>query len=115
MSVVFQLAHCHEEAEFPLSKKNPPEMDTSWMIHQLETTANFARNNKILCWYIGGLNYQIEHHLFPRISHVNYPAISKIVEETSKEFGIRYFSFDTFRSSIVSHFNWLYKLGNNQV
>ena len=115
MSVIFQLAHCHEEAEFPLSKNNPPEMETTWMVHQLETTTNFARNNKLLSWYIGGLNYQIEHHLFPRISHINYPEISKIVEQTSNEFGIRYFSFDTLRSSIISHFNWLYKLGRYEV
>lgn len=111
MSVVFQLAHCHEEAEFPLSKNDPPEMETSWTVHQLETTANFARNNKLLNWYIGGLNYQIEHHLFPRISHINYPALSKIVEKTCRDYGIRYFSFDTLGSSLNSHYTWLYKLG----
>lgn len=115
MSVVFQLAHCHEEAEFPLSKNEPPEMETSWTVHQLETTANFARNNKLLNWYIGGLNYQIEHHLFPRISHINYPALSKIVEKTCREYGIRYFSFDTLGSSINSHYTWLFKLGRSEV
>ena len=116
MSVVFQLAHCHEEAEFPLGRQTEPrEMETTWIVHQLQTTANFARKNRLLSWYIGGLNYQIEHHLFPRISHINYPAISGIVEKTCRDYGVRYYSFDSLGSSILSHFNWLSKLGKNEI
>ena len=61
-------------------------MESAWAVHQVETTVDFGRTNPLLTWYVGGLNYQIEHHLFPRICHIHYPAISGIVEETSREF-----------------------------
>ena len=85
--------------------------DLSTKIHQIETTVNFARKNHLLNWYIGGLNFQIEHHLFPRISHVHYPALSEIVENTCREFGIGYFAQPSLLSSLKSHYLFLYKMG----
>src|SRR5690606_14222015 len=85
MSTVIQLAHAVEEAEFPLPEADG-RMNSSWAVHQVLTTVDFARNGRLCTWYTGGLNYQTEHHLFPRICHVNYPAISKIVEQTCQEF-----------------------------
>jgi linoleoyl-CoA desaturase len=77
----------------------------------MNTTVNFARNNKLLSWYIGGLNFQVEHHLFPRISHVHYPRISPIVKQTAEEFGIPYLENKTFREAIKSHITFLQSLG----
>ncbi|MGH9764281.1 MAG: fatty acid desaturase family protein, partial [Blastocatellia bacterium] len=77
LSVVFQLAHCVEEAEFPLPQPDSGRIENAWAIHQVETTVDFARRSRVVAWLLGGLNFQIEHHLFPRICHVNYPAISK--------------------------------------
>jgi linoleoyl-CoA desaturase len=110
MAVVFQLAHCVEEAQFPPVPEDL-QMEADWATHQLMTTVDFGRENRLLSWYIGGLNFQIEHHLFPGISHVHYPAISKIVEETCAEFGVPYAAQPTFLGGIRSHFRHLKKLG----
>ena len=107
MSVVFQLAHCVEETEFPLQDEETGKMNTTWVVHQICTTVDFARGNKFLTWYLGGLNYQVEHHLYPRICHLNYPEISSIVEETCKEYGIRYTAHGGLLGCIRSHYNWL--------
>jgi len=111
VSVVFQLAHCVEEAEFPLPRDDYHTMENSWAAHQVETTVDFARDSKIASWLLGGLNFQIEHHLFPRISHVNYPALSKIVEETCRDFRITYNEHASIRAGLLSHFRWLRQMG----
>lgn len=111
VSTVFQLAHCVEEAEFPLPQKNTGSMENAWAIHQAETTLDFDRGNKIESWLLGGLNFQIEHHLFPRVCHVNYPAISKLVEQTCRDFGVRYGEHTSFVAGLSSHFRWLRRMG----
>jgi len=114
VSVVFQLAHCVEEAEFPLSVATTASVESNWAIHQVETTVDFSRHNRLETWLLGGLNFQIEHHLFPRLCHVNYPAIAKIVEQTCGEFGVKYRQHDSFRTGLVSHFRWLRRMGMPQ-
>jgi linoleoyl-CoA desaturase len=111
LSVVFQLAHCVEQAEFPLPRQDTGRIENAWAIHQVETTVDFARRSPVAAWLLGGLNFQIEHHLFPRICHVNYPAISKVVEQTCKEFGLRYTEHESFWSGVASHFRWLRRMG----
>ncbi len=111
LSVVFQVAHCVEEAEFPLPREDTGRVEHAWAIHQAETTVDFARRSRVVAWLIGGLNFQIEHHLFPRLCHVNYPAISKLVEETCREFGIKYTEHRSFRAGLASHFRWLRRMG----
>ncbi|MEM7008862.1 MAG: acyl-CoA desaturase [Thermodesulfobacteriota bacterium] len=110
MSVVFQLAHCVEEAEFPMHDEQAGIMDRTWIVHQISTTVDFARNNKLLTWYLGGLNYQVEHHLFPQICHINYPDMSVIVEQTCQEYGIPYSAHGGFIDGLKSHYNWLREL-----
>ena len=110
MSVVFQLAHSVEEASFP-QPQTPGQMDKPWAVHQVETTVDFARNSPAACWLLGGLNFQIEHHLFPRMCHINYPFIAPVVEETCRNFGIRYNVHDSFSQGIMSHFRWLRHMG----
>ncbi len=111
LSVVFQLAHCVEEAEFPLPREDTGCIDNAWAIHQVETSVDFARRSRTAAWLLGGLNFQIEHHLFPRICHANYPAISKLVEATCREYGVRYREHTSFRAGVVSHFRWLRRMG----
>jgi len=111
LSVVFQLAHCVEPAEFPLPRSETGRIENAWAIHQVETTVNFARRSRVAAWLLGGLNFQIEHHLFPRICHVNYPAISKLVERTCREFGVKYNEHASFWAGVVSHFRWLRRMG----
>jgi linoleoyl-CoA desaturase len=111
LSLVFQVAHCVEEAEFPLPREETGRVEHAWAIHQAETTVDFARRSRVVTWLIGGLNFQIEHHLFPRLCHVNYPAISKLVEETCREFGIKYTEHRSFRAGLASHFRWLRRMG----
>jgi linoleoyl-CoA desaturase len=111
VSVVFQLAHCVEEAEFPLPREDSGSVENAWAIHQVETTVDFARRSRVESWLLGGLNFQIEHHLFPRVCHVNYPAISKLVEQTCQEFGVKYREHVSFRAGLASHFRWLRRMG----
>ena len=111
LSVVFQLAHCVEDADFPLPNCRTSRIENDWAVHQVETTVDFARKNRLVAWFTGGLNFQIEHHLFPRICHVNYPAISRLVEETCKEFGVEYVVHETFFGCVASHFRWLRRMG----
>src|SRR5215207_2416705 len=110
LSVVFQLAHCVEEADFPLPDDSG-KMQTDWAVHQVQTTVDFARSNPVLSWLLGGLNFQIEHHLFHKICHVHYPALSKVVEETCREFGVRYTANRTFMNAVASHFRLLHRMG----
>jgi linoleoyl-CoA desaturase len=86
-------------------------METAWAVHQVETTVDFARDSRLLSWLVGGLNFQIEHHLFPRICHLHYPAIAPIVEQTCREFGVRYVAHDTLLAGVSSHFRWLRGMG----
>jgi linoleoyl-CoA desaturase len=110
LTVVFQLAHVVENTEHPVPS-DEGNIENSWAIHQLHTTANFAKSNKFLSWYIGGLNFQIEHHLFAHISHVHYPSIAPIVKQTATEFGIPYNEYPTFFQAVASHWRVLRLLG----
>jgi len=110
LTVVFQLAHTVNETDYPMPDENGI-IHNNWAVHQLQTTVDFARDNKLLTWYLGGLNFQIEHHLFPTICHVHYPEIAPIVESTAKEFGITYHYHRTFIAAIGSHFRALIKFG----
>lgn len=111
LSVVFQLAHCDEQAMFPLPAGDSGRMEHAWAIHQVETTVDFGPRSKVLTWLLGGLNFQIEHHLFPKICHTNYPAISNIVRQTCVDFGIPYHVHLTFWSAIKAHYRWLRRMG----
>jgi linoleoyl-CoA desaturase len=111
LSIVFQMAHCVEQAEFPLPQPETGRIEKSWAVHQVETTVDFARHSRVASWLLGGLNFQIEHHLFPRICHVNYPAISKIVEETCREHGVKYAVHASFWAGLAAHYRWLRRLG----
>lgn len=110
MSLVFQMAHISEDVQQPLPDEDRIT-ENDWAVHQLLTTANFAPRNKLLNWYIGGLNFQIEHHLFPHICHIHYPKISPIIEETCQHFGISYNNKPTLRAAIRSHTRRLNELG----
>ena len=111
LSVVFQLAHCVEQAEFPLPCKDTGRIANAWAIHQVETSVDFARHSRVAAWLLGGLNFQIEHHLFPRICHANYPAISKLVKETCREYGVKYSEHESFWAGVAAHFRWLRQMG----
>ncbi len=112
LSVVFQLAHVVDEAETPLPEEDG-SMKNSWAIHQLFTTVNFGTRNRLVNWFTGGLNHQVEHHIFPNISHIHYTKISKIVKQTAKEFNLPYNEYKTTRKAIISHFRHLRELGKN--
>jgi linoleoyl-CoA desaturase len=114
LSVVFQLAHCVGEADFPapvLGPNGSERMQTEWAVHQVQSTVDFAQGNRMLCWFLGGLNFQIEHHLFSRICHVHYPALSKVVEQTCREFAVRYSAHKSFLAAVRAHFRWLVLMG----
>jgi linoleoyl-CoA desaturase len=111
LSVVFQLAHCVEQADFPLPRADTGRIENPWAVHQAETTVDFARRSRVASWLLGGLNFQVEHHLFPRLCHVNYPAISGLVEETCREFGVPFKEHRSFRAGLAAHFRWLRRMG----
>jgi len=111
LSLIFEMAHVVDGAIQPLPNEEGI-IENEWAVHQLQTTSDFARNNNLLSWYIGGLNFQIEHHLFPQICHVHYHNIAPIVEQTAKEFGINYNLKPSFINAISSHRNRMKELGN---
>ena len=111
LSVVFQLAHVVEETEFEFSGEEDKIIENEWAIHQIRTTADFAPRNKAISWFVGGLNFQVEHHLFARISHIHYPAIQKIVVQKCKEFNIQYHCMPTMGAAIASHYRFMRSLG----
>lgn len=110
LAAVFQPAHVVPDTKF-LEPTKDLTIENNWAIHQLETTANFAPKSRILYWLVGGLNYQVEHHLFPSICHVHYKKLSKIVKATAEEFGLPYYSEPTFFSALRSHTRMLKQLG----
>ena len=111
-SIVFQLAHVLEETEFSYVGINDAvTIENEWAVHQIKTTADFSPKSKSVTYLAGGLNFQIEHHLFPRISHVYYPSISKIVKKKCEEFGIPYLSNSNFFKALHSHFKLIKEMG----
>lgn len=110
LSIIFQMAHIVEGVDQVLPSKDGI-IENDWAVHELLTTANFARNNRLLNWYIGGLNFQIEHHLFPNICHIHYRKISPIVEQTARDFGLTYNLKPTFFNALGSHIRRLKALG----
>lgn len=110
LSIVFQLAHVVDETTNPIPNE-AGEIENTWAIHQLYTTANFAPKNKIVNWFTGGLNHQIEHHLFPHISHVHYGKIAEIIKQTASECNLPYHEFKTTRGAVIAHFKHLRDLG----
>jgi linoleoyl-CoA desaturase len=113
LSVVFQLAHVVEKTFFEEAAEERKVIESEWAVHEVKTTANFAAQNKVISWLVGGLNFQIEHHLFPQISHIHYPAISKIVREQCAQFGLPYNSYPTMSEAIYSHIRLMKSLGKN--
>lgn len=112
LAMVFQLAHVVEKAEFPPVFGDPARSDNDWFSHQLATTADFAPRSPMLTWYLGGLNYQVVHHLFPKVCHLHYPDISAILEQTCVEFELPYYRYPTLLAALGSHYRWLHEMGN---
>ena len=115
LSVVFQLAHCVEEADFPVARHREPMATnawrTDWAVHQVQTTVDFARGNRFLSWFLGGLELPGRAPPVPKICHVHYPELSKVVEEVCREYGIRYSAHDSFFGAVASHWRWLVQMG----
>jgi len=110
LAIIFQPAHVIEGTEYPLPDDSNT-VENNWAVHQLHTTTNFSNKSRLFSWYVGGLNYQIEHHLFPNICHVHYRKISAIVKATATEFGLPYKSVRTFLDALKSHTKMLKQLG----
>jgi len=113
LSLVFQLAHTVEHTAFPMPDEVTGKMENEWAIHQIKTTANFATNNRLISWLVGGLNFQIEHHLFPKISHIHYPQISKIIRQACREYGIEYIEYHKMRYAVALHVAFLKQMGRS--
>lgn len=113
ITVIFQLAHVVEGPEHHDAIETPV-IENTWAIHQLKTTANFSRDSKFISWFVGGLNFQVEHHLFPNISHIHYPQISKIVQATVEEYGLPYYQHEKILEAYKSHIRVLKSFGNPQ-
>ena len=116
LAVVFQLAHVVEETTFEFAPTDEvTRIENEWAIHQVKTTSDFSPNSRIISWLVGGLNYQIEHHLFPRVSHIHYPALSKIVKEKCEAFDLPYNCIPSLRKAVISHFRLIRLLGKKPV
>ena len=110
LSAIFQPAHVMPSSEFPVPSEHGT-MENNWAVHQLLTTTNFAPGSRIFSWFVGGLNYQVEHHLFPNICHVHYRHLSPIVRTTAEEYGLPYHSQKTFVRALQEHVRFLRQMG----
>ena len=115
LALVFQLAHVVEKTSFEEAGESPKMIESEWAIHEINTTANFAPKSKIISWFVGGLNFQVEHHLFPRVSHVHYPALSKIVQEECTRFNLPYHYYPTMTEAVFSHIRVMKQLGKKEI
>lgn len=111
LSTVFQLAHCVEDAAHP-DGRGGLDLGEDWATHQVLATVDFARGNRLLGWYVGGLNFQIEHHLFPRVSHVHYRALSPLVEGVCRAHGVAFVARPTLLAALRANLRWLRALGS---
>lgn len=111
LSIVFQLAHTVEHTEFPVADIETKMLPDEFAKHQIMTTANFGTKNKVVGWLVGGLNFQIEHHLFPKVSHIHYPAISSIVKKVCQEYDLKYIEYRTVFQAVRAHYNFLKHMG----
>ncbi len=110
ISLVFQLAHTVESTQFP-EMNEVGKMPDEWAVHQIKTTANFATENKIVSWFTGGLNFQVEHHLFPNVSHIHYPQLNKIVKSVCEEYNVQFNEYKKFSEALSSHISHLRNMG----
>jgi linoleoyl-CoA desaturase len=110
LAIIFQPAHVIEGTEYPYPDMEG-NLENNWAIHQMRTTTNFAQRSRLFSWYVGGLNFQVEHHLFPQICHVHYRKIAPIVEATAKEFGVPYKKKRTFADALIAHWRLMRELG----
>ncbi len=110
LGLVFQLAHLVEGTQFPVPDESG-NVEEAWAVHQMQTTANFAPNSRLASFFCGGLNRQIEHHLFPKVCHIHYPALAVIVKQTAHEFNLPYLENRSFLSALQSHYRTLRRLG----
>lgn len=110
LAMIFQPAHVVPTSDYPVPDESG-NIDADWAVNQLYNTANFAPKARLLSWYVGGLNYQVEHHLFPNVCHIHYRNISGIVEETAREFNLPYHSYKTFARALAEHTRMLKNLG----
>ena len=114
LGIVFQPAHVVPTSTYPLPDKSG-DIEADWAVSQMYNTANFANKSRLFSWYVGGLNYQVEHHLFPNICHVHYRKLSKIVKSTAEEFQVPYHSYKTFIGALKEHTKMLHQLGNKDI
>mgnify|MGYP006233928355 FL=1 len=113
LALIFQPAHVIPSSNFPVPDKTG-NIESDWAVNQLMNTANFAPKSTWFSWYVGGLNYQVEHHLFPNICHVHYSKISHIVRDTAFEYNLPYYSYKTFADAVFEHGKLLYHLGRKE-
>ena len=114
LAIIFQLAHIVEGTFFPSrTEDHNYEIESEWAVYQIQTTVNFGTENKVLSWLLGGLNFQMVHHLFPKISHVHYPALHKIIRETCDEYEVPYVEYRSFWKAVGSHLHYLNRMGKS--
>jgi linoleoyl-CoA desaturase len=116
LAIIFQLAHIVEGTVFPSKNEEQDyEIESEWAVHQIQTTVNFGTENKVLSWLLGGLNFQMVHHLFPKISHIHYPALHKIIRDTCDEYQVQYVEYRSFWKAVGSHLHYLHRMGQKEL
>jgi linoleoyl-CoA desaturase len=110
LACIFQPAHVMPSSDYPVPSESG-YVENSWAVHQMYTSCNFATGSRWFSWFVGGLNFQIEHHLFPNICHVHYKEVARIVEDAAREFNLPYISHPTFFRALREHGKMLKILG----
>ena len=114
LGLVFQLAHAVDDTEIFARPPAGQTLPRSFYEHQIATTVDFAPNNPFVTWYVGGLNFQVVHHLFPKVCHLHYPALAKLVAKYCAEHGIAYHCHPTLRSAFAAHIRFMRAMGRGE-
>jgi len=114
LSFFFMISHNFVGAQALTDTTRPSNKGcdkNSFLYKQCATSSNLA--GWWLCQLNGGLNYQIEHHLFPGMNHCHYPTIAPIVRQFCKERNIPYTHFPSVMDNWMSTVSHLFDMGHN--
>lgn len=109
--VVCSFLYTHIIAPTHITEHCQHVTERDWFKHQVYTSSDSAPGDTLTNWFTAGLSHQIEHHLFPMIHHLHYPAIQPIIQQTVKEYKLPYNSQRNLATAVQAYWHWLYEIG----
>eukprot|EP00416_Gambierdiscus_australes_P021827 CAMPEP_0171056412 /NCGR_PEP_ID=MMETSP0766_2-20121228/924_1 /TAXON_ID=439317 /ORGANISM="Gambierdiscus australes, Strain CAWD 149" /LENGTH=486 /DNA_ID=CAMNT_0011511309 /DNA_START=71 /DNA_END=1531 /DNA_ORIENTATION=- len=103
--MINHVTHTNDKTEYT----HNTDATVGWGEHQIRSSSDWGA--RLAGFFLGGINYQIEHHLFQSVHHMHYPALAKIVREAAHRRNVPYVAFPTYTSALHSHYQLLFRMG----